>query len=73
MNMVQVPPIPDKQYFTIGEISRITQVPQYTLRYWENEFKLLRPARKSSGQRRYHKEDVELVIEIGRASCRERV
>lgn len=64
MNMVQVPPIPDKQYFTIGEISRITQVPQYTLRYWENEFKLLRPARKSSGQRRYHKEDVELVFKI---------
>lgn len=64
MNMVQVPPIPDKQYFTIGEISRITQVPQYTLRYWENEFKLLRPVRKSSGQRRYHKEDVELVFKI---------
>lgn len=64
MNMVQVPPIPDKQYFTIGEVSRITQVPQYTLRYWENEFKLLRPVRKSSGQRRYHKEDVELVFKI---------
>ena len=62
--MVQVPPIPDKQYFTIGEVSRITQVPQYTLRYWENEFKLLRPVRKSSGQRRYHKEDVELVFKI---------
>jgi DNA-binding transcriptional MerR regulator len=62
--MFEIPPIPDKEYFTIGEVSRITQVPQYTLRYWENEFKLLRPVRKSSGQRSYHKEDVELVFKI---------
>ncbi|MCL2144413.1 MAG: MerR family transcriptional regulator [Endomicrobia bacterium] len=62
--MFEIPPIPDKEYFTIGEVSQITQVPKHTLRYWENEFKLLRPVRKSSGQRRYHKEDVELVFKI---------
>lgn len=62
--MFEIPPIPDKEYFTIGEVSQITQVPKYTLRYWENEFKLLRPVRKTSGQRRYSKEDVELVFKI---------
>jgi len=62
--MFEIPPIPEKEYFTIGEVSQITQVPKYTLRYWESEFKLLRPVRKSSGQRRYRKEDVELVFKI---------
>lgn len=62
--MFEFPQIPDKEYFTIGEVSRITQVPNYTLRYWENEFKLLRPIRKSSGQRRYRKDDIELVFKI---------
>ena len=62
--MQEIPPIPDKEYFTIGEVSQITQSPKYTLRYWENEFKLLRPVRKSSGQRRYRKEEVELVFKI---------
>ncbi|MDR1695324.1 MAG: MerR family transcriptional regulator [Endomicrobium sp.] len=62
--MQEMPPIPDKEYFTIGEVSQITQSPKYTLRYWENEFKLLRPVRKSSGQRRYRKEEVELIFKI---------
>jgi len=61
---MEIPPIPDKEYFTIGEVSQITQVPKYTLRYWEGEFKLLRPVRKSSGQRRYQKDEVELVFKI---------
>jgi DNA-binding transcriptional MerR regulator len=62
--MFKIPPIPDKEYFTIGEVSQITLVPKYTLRYWENEFKLLRPIRKSSGQRRYRKEEVEIIFKI---------
>ncbi|OEG70527.1 hypothetical protein ATZ36_12310 [Candidatus Endomicrobiellum trichonymphae] len=62
--MFQIPPISDKEYFTIGEVSQITLVPKHTLRYWESEFKLLRPIRKSSGQRSYHKEEVELVFKI---------
>ncbi|BAG13623.1 hypothetical protein AGMMS49573_05140 [Endomicrobiia bacterium] len=62
--MFQIPPIPDKEYFTIGEVSQITLVPKHTLRYWESEFKLLRPIRKSSGQRSYRKEEVEFVFKI---------
>jgi DNA-binding transcriptional MerR regulator len=62
--MTQTPPIPDKEYFSIGEVSQITFVPKYTLRYWESEFKLLRPIRKSSGRREYRMEDVELVFKI---------
>jgi DNA-binding transcriptional MerR regulator len=60
----QIPPISDKEYFTIGEVSQITLVPKHILRYWESEFKLLRPIRKSSGQRSYRKEEVELVFKI---------
>jgi DNA-binding transcriptional MerR regulator len=60
----QIPPIPDKEYFTISEISQITMIQKHTLRYWESEFKLLRPVRKSSGQRRYRKEEVELIFKI---------
>jgi len=62
--MLEVPPIPDKEYFTIGEVSQITLVPKHTLRYWESEFSLLRPVRKSSGQRRYRPQEVELVFKI---------
>ncbi len=62
--MFKNPQIPDKEYFTIGEVSQITQVPKYTLRYWESEFKLLRPIRKSSGRRLYQKEDIELIFNI---------
>jgi DNA-binding transcriptional MerR regulator len=60
----QIPPIPDKEYFTIMEVSQITLVPKHTLRYWEDEFKLLRPIRKSSGHRSYLKEEVELIFRI---------
>ncbi|GHT51841.1 hypothetical protein AGMMS50233_02370 [Endomicrobiia bacterium] len=62
--MFKIPPIPDKEYFSIGEVSQITLVPKYTLRYWENEFKLLSPIRKSSGQRKYRKEEIEIVFKI---------
>jgi DNA-binding transcriptional MerR regulator len=62
--VLKVPPIPDKEYFSIGEVSQITLVPKHTLRYWENEFKLLRPVRRSSGQRRYSKKEVEMVFKI---------
>ncbi|MDR3253528.1 MAG: MerR family transcriptional regulator [Endomicrobium sp.] len=62
--MSQIPPIPDKEYFTISEVSQITMIQKHTLRYWESEFKLLRPIRKSSGQRIYRKEEVELIFKI---------
>jgi DNA-binding transcriptional MerR regulator len=62
--MAQIPPIPDKEYFSIGEVSEITLVPKHTLRYWEIEFRLLRPVRKTSGRRKYRKEEVELIFKI---------
>jgi len=56
--------IPDRLYYRIGEVSAITGVPSYVLRYWESEFKLLRPKKSSAGQRLYRKRDVELALRI---------
>ncbi len=62
--MIDIPPIPEKEYFSIGEVSRLVQVPPYVLRYWESEFHLLRPARRTSGQRKYIKKDVEAIFQV---------
>jgi len=56
--------IPDKNYFSIGEASKITGVKPHTLRYWESEFRLLQPAKRESGQRRYVRKDIELIERI---------
>ena len=58
------PPIPDKQYFSIGEVSTLCRVKTHVLRYWENEFHQLKPI-KRKGNRRYYKiHDVLLVKKI---------
>jgi DNA-binding transcriptional MerR regulator len=54
----------DREYFSIGEASRLTQVKPYVLRYWESEFNLLRPSRRESGQRKYSRGDVETILKI---------
>jgi len=54
----------EKNYFTINEISKKTRVPEYTIRYWESRFKLLRPLRLASGHRRYTARDAEIISEI---------
>jgi DNA-binding transcriptional MerR regulator len=54
----------DKLYYRIGEVEQLTGVPAYVLRYWESEFKLLRPKKNPAGQRVYRKRDVELVLRI---------
>jgi DNA-binding transcriptional MerR regulator len=56
--------IPDKLFFRIGEVAELTGVPPYVLRYWESEFKLLRPRKNHAGQRIYRKHDVQLVLRI---------
>jgi len=56
--------IPDKMFFRIGEVSEITGVKPYVLRYWESEFRLLRPNKNKSGQRVYRRRDVETALEI---------
>ncbi len=56
--------IPDKVFFRIGEVARITGVKTHVLRYWESEFRSLRPKKSPSGQRRYRRSDVDLVLEL---------
>ncbi len=56
--------IPDKMYFKIGEVSNITGIEQYVLRYWEAEFNLVKPYRTKSNQRLYRKKDVETILKI---------
>jgi DNA-binding transcriptional MerR regulator len=54
----------EKLYYRIGEVEEITVVPAYVLRYWETEFKLLRPKKNPAGQRLYRPRDLELVQRI---------
>jgi DNA-binding transcriptional MerR regulator len=56
--------IPDKLFFKIGEVAKITGVKPHVLRYWESEFKLLKPSKSATGQRVYQKKDVEKVFTI---------
>ena len=58
------PSIPEKLYYKIGEVSQITGVEPYVLRYWESEFKIVTPMRTNSKQRLYRKRDLELILEI---------
>jgi DNA-binding transcriptional MerR regulator len=58
------PPIPDKLFFKIGEVAEIAEVEQHVLRYWEEEFDVLKPNKNRSGQRLYQKKDIEQVLEI---------
>lgn len=55
--------LPDKKYFTIGEVSEICQLKSHVLRYWEQVFPQLNP-NKRRGRRYYQKQDVVLLMEI---------
>lgn len=56
--------IPDKFYFRIGEVTEITGLAAYVLRFWESEFTLINPRRTESGQRLYRKSDIEAILKI---------
>ncbi|MCL7487472.1 MAG: MerR family transcriptional regulator [Desulfobulbaceae bacterium] len=56
--------IPDKVYFRIGEVSDLVGVDPHVLRYWETEFKVVRPHRAKSNQRLYRRQDVENLLLI---------
>jgi DNA-binding transcriptional MerR regulator len=56
--------IPDKLYFRISEVSRLTALEPYVLRYWESEFKLIKPLRTKSRHRLYRRKDLEILFEI---------
>ncbi len=66
------PPIPDKLYFRIGEVSRLSGVKPHVLRYWETEFPAIAPKKSGSGHRLYRRKDVELILEIKRLLYEER-
>jgi len=65
-------PIPDKLYFRIGEVSRITGVRPHVLRYWESEFPQIAPKKSGRGQRLYRRKDVETILEVKRLLYEER-
>ncbi|MFZ5799332.1 MAG: MerR family transcriptional regulator [Desulfobulbaceae bacterium] len=56
--------IPEKVYFRIGEVSILVGVEPHVLRYWESEFKSIRPRRAKSKQRLYRRQDVETLLLI---------
>ncbi|MDD2388711.1 MAG: MerR family transcriptional regulator [Desulfobacterales bacterium] len=56
--------LPDKLYFRIGEVSKLSGIPAYVLRFWEMEFSTISPKRTPTGQRLYRKGDVERILQI---------
>jgi DNA-binding transcriptional MerR regulator len=62
---------PKKIYFSIGEVSAATNVPQHVLRYWEEVFPPLRPPKRRSGNRAYRQQDIEKVRLIQRLLYKE--
>ena len=53
-----------KRYYRIGEVSRITGVKPYVLRYWESEFRWMAPQKSRSKQRLYRKRDIDMILLI---------
>jgi DNA-binding transcriptional MerR regulator len=60
----EMPAIPDKLFFRIGEVSQLVGVEPYVLRYWESEFPGLSPKKSNTGQRMFRRKDVELLLNI---------
>ena len=56
--------IPDKIYFKIGEVAELVGVKSHVLRYWESEFKSLKPVKSRTNQRLYRREDIEQALLI---------
>jgi len=63
---VEIPTIPDRLYFKIGDVARLLKVEPYVLRFWESQFPQLKPNKSGTGQRLYRKRDVEIAVEIKR-------
>jgi DNA-binding transcriptional MerR regulator len=60
----ELPPIPAKRYFTIGEVSELCGVKAHVLRYWEQEFTQLKPVKRSGNRRYYQHHEVLLIRRI---------
>ncbi|MFK8068633.1 MAG: MerR family transcriptional regulator [Gammaproteobacteria bacterium] len=63
-NNNELPVIPGKRYFTIGEVSELCAVKPHVLRYWEQEFPQLSPIKRRGNRRYYQREDVILIRQI---------
>ena len=66
LSAIELPQIPGKRYFTIGEVSELCAVKPHVLRYWEQEFPQLRPIKRRGNRRYYQRHEVELIREIRR-------
>lgn len=60
----ELPAIPSKRYFTIGEVSELCAVKPHVLRYWEQEFPQLKPVKRRGNRRYYQRHDVILIRQI---------
>lgn len=60
----ELPPIPAKRYFTIGEVSELCDVKPHVLRYWEQEFPQLKPVKRRGNRRYYQRQDVLTIRQI---------
>jgi DNA-binding transcriptional MerR regulator len=63
-NGVELPAIPGKRYFTIGEVSELCAVKPHVLRYWEQEFPQLKPVKRRGNRRYYQRHDVLMIRQI---------
>ena len=63
-NNNELPAIPGKRYFTIGEVSELCGVKPHVLRYWEQEFPQLKPVKRRGNRRYYQRQDVLLIRQI---------
>jgi DNA-binding transcriptional MerR regulator len=63
-NNKELPDIPAKRYFTIGEVGELCMVKPHVLRYWEQEFPQLKPVKRRGNRRYYQREDVLLIRQI---------
>ena len=63
-NTNEFPMIPGKQYFTIGEVSKLCDVKPHVLRYWEQEFTHVKPVKRRGNRRYYQREDVLHIRQI---------
>lgn len=63
-NNDELPVIPGKRYFTIGEVSELCDVKPHVLRYWEQEFPQLKPVKRRGNRRYYQRQDVLTIRQI---------
>lgn len=60
----ELPILPTKRYFTIGEVSELCAVKPHVLRYWEQEFPQLKPVKRRGNRRYYQRQDVMMIRQI---------